>query len=169
PHFHDMAAQHGDDGAASRRGGDRLGDGAQVTRGQYVGQGVPEGAEAGIAAGRMREEGGVDFVAALGDGNGLQPAEVRLAVIGHGCSVGGTENSFSFRVTVPNEKFDCSARIRCCGSSDNQMWASACSAKMPRPLGMIGRITMALNFFPATPTFSRFSTTTITGLRSGRK
>ena len=49
------------------------------------------------------------------------------------------------------------------------MRASAFSAKIPPPFGMRGRITIASHFRPATLTWSRFNTSTMTGLRSGRK
>src|SRR2546430_3087908 len=151
------------------------GEGAEVLCGEDVREGIPEGGEARIAAGRMRQQGGVDFVGALRDGDRLQPGKVRLAVVGHGCS--GPEAGFclaesislSLRVTWPNENFDCSASMIRRLSSESHMRASAFSAKMPPPLGIRGRTTIASHFFPATPTRSRFSTSTITGLRSGRK
>src|SRR2546422_8034639 len=117
----------------------------------------------------MREDGRVDLVGALSDGDGLEAREVRLAVLGHGCPAEGSEYSLSFIVTWPNEKFDCSASITRRSSSDSHMRASAFSAKMPPPLGIFGRSTIAFHLRPATPTFSRPSTSTITGLRSARK
>src|SRR5207245_1425211 len=72
---------------------------AQVPRGEDVGERAPEGGETLVAAGRMREEGRVDFVGALSDGDGLEAREVRLAILGHGCPAGGSEYSLSFIVT----------------------------------------------------------------------
>src|SRR2546422_1835326 len=132
---------------------------------------VPEGGEAGVAigAGRVGEERRIDFVGALRDGDGSQPREVRLAIVGHGCPGRGSTYSLSLSCTVPNEKFDCNAIMTRVLSSESHMRASAFSAKMPPPLGMRGRTTIALHFRPAAPTRSRPSTSTITGLRSGRK
>src|SRR2546430_6076119 len=122
-----------------------------------------------FAAGRLTEQGRVDFVGALGDGDGLEAREIRLTVLGHGRPAGGSEYSLSFIVTWPNEKFDCRASMTRWSSSDSHMRASARSAKMPPPFGIRGRMTIAFHFRPATPTRSRPSTSTITGLRSGRK
>src|SRR5438876_694726 len=171
----DVPAEHRDDAVAARGLGELPGEGAEVLRGEDVREGIPEGGEARIAAGRMRQQGGVDFVGALRDGDRFQPGKVRLAVVGHGCS--GPEAGFclaesislSLRVTWPNENFDCSASMIRRLSSESHMRASAFSAKIPPPLGIRGRTTIASHFFPATPTRSRFSTSTITGLRSGRK
>src|SRR5205823_6870064 len=171
----DVPAEHGHDTAPARGARRRPGDRAGVLCGEDVGERIPEGGEARIAAGGMREQGGVDFVGALRDGDRLQPGKVRLAVVGHGCS--GREAALaliasiclSLSVTWPNENFDCSASMTRRLSSESHMRASAFSAKMPPPFGMRGRTTMASHFFPATPTRSRFSTSTITGLRSGRK
>src|SRR5207249_262509 len=141
-------------------------DGPEVFRGQDIGKGIQEGAEARIVAGGVRvgEERRVDFVGALRDGDRLQPGEVRLAVIGHWCSERGvSEYSLSLSVTWPNENFDCSASVMRRVSSESHIRASAFSAKMPPPLGMRGRTTIASHFLPATLTFSRFRTSTITG------
>src|SRR5207245_814694 len=138
----------------------------QVAGGEDVGEGAAEGGEAAVRAGGMGEVGGFDSVGTLGDGDGLEAAEVRLAVVGHGCS--GTANSLSFSVTWPNENLDCNASMMRRSSSESHIRASAFSSKMPRPLGIAGRMTMAFHFCPATPTRSRPTTVTMTGLRSGR-
>src|SRR2546425_13297558 len=115
----------------------------------------------------MREDGRVDLVGALSDGDGLEAREVRLAVLGHGCPAEGSEYSLSFIVTWPKEKVDCSASITRRSSSDSHIRASARSAKMPPPFGMRGRMTIASHFFPATLTRPRFHTSTIPGLPRG--
>src|SRR6059036_757354 len=171
----DVPAEHRDDAAAARGLRELPREGAEVLRGEDVREGIPEGGKARIAARRMRQQGGVDFVGALRDGDRFQTGKVRLAVVGHGCS--GPEAGFclaesislSLRVTWPNENFDCSASMIRRLSSESHMRASAFSAKIPPPLGIRGRTTSASHFFPATPTRARFSTSTITGLRSGRK
>src|SRR5260370_18995674 len=100
----------------------------------------------------MREDGRVDLVGTLRDGNGLQPREVRFTVSGHRCSGGRTGSSFSFSVTWPNGKFDCRASRAPGSSPDNHIRASARSAKMPPPFGTFARTTIAFHFLPATPT-----------------
>src|SRR5438128_5789056 len=162
-----VTAEHRHDGAAA--GGLRglLDHETQFAGGEDIREGAPEGGEAPVRAGSVGEEGGIDFVGALSDRDGLESAEVRLAVIGHGCS--GTAYSLSFRVTWPNEKLDCNASMTRCSSSDSHIRASAFSAKMPRPLGIAGRTTMAFHLCPATLTRSWPTTVTMTGLRSGRK
>src|SRR2546429_649119 len=97
---------------------------AQVPRGEDVGERAPEGGETLVAAGRMREEGRVDFVGALSDGDGLEAREVRLAILGHGCPAGGSEYSLSFIVTWPKENVDCSASITRRSSSESHIRAS---------------------------------------------
>src|SRR5207245_5139365 len=121
---------------------------AQVSRGEDVGERVPEGGEARVAigAGRVGEERRIDFVGALRDGDGSQPREVRLAIVGHGCPGRGSTYSLSLSCTVPNEKFDCNAIMTRVLSSESHMRASAFSAKMPPPLGMRGRTTIAFHF-----------------------
>src|SRR5439155_1459800 len=162
----DVPAEHGHDTTPARGARHLPDDRAEVLCGEDVGERIPEGGEARIAAGGMREQRGVDFVGALRDGDRLHPGQVRLAVVGHGCS--GRESAFSLgeaislslSVTWPNENFDCSASMMCRLSSDSHIRASAFSAKMPPPFGMRGRTTIASHFFPATPTRSRFKTST---------
>src|SRR2546430_10256938 len=157
-----------DDPSVSGGPRDLVRDVPQVFRGEDVGERAPERGEALVAAGRVPEQGRVDFVGTLRDGDGLETGEVRLTVLGHGRPAGGSEYSLSFIVTWPNEKFDCRASMTRWSSSDSHMRASARSAKMPPPFGIRGRITIAFHFCAATPTRSRFTTSTITGLRSGR-
>src|SRR5205085_7487490 len=167
--FDHMAAQHHDHAAPTGGARHQPRDVARVLGRQHVRERVPESGEAPVAAGRVREQGRVDFVGALRDGNGLESGKVRFAVVGHGCSAGGAEYSLSFSVTWPNEKLDCNASMMRGCWSESHIRASALSAKMPPPLGMRGRTTIASHFLPATLTRSRFSTSTMTGLRSGRK
>src|SRR2546430_9245065 len=54
------------------------GEGAEVLCGEDVREGIPEGGEARIAARRMRQQGGVDFVGALRDGDRLDRKSTRL-------------------------------------------------------------------------------------------
>src|SRR4029077_2775004 len=165
----DVSTKHGDHAMAPGRLRDPMGHGAQVFRSQDVGKRIPERRETAVGAGRVSEEGGVDFVGALRDGDRLEPRHVHLAVVGHGCSGRGSEYSLSLSVTWPNEKLDCSATMTRTLSSESHIRASAFSAKMPPPLGMRGRTTIVFHLRPAAPTFSRLSTSTITGFRSGRK
>src|SRR5207302_8890309 len=125
----DVSAQHRDDGAPARRRGDLLGDVARILDRQHVGQGVPESDEALVTAGSAGEEGGVDFVGARGDGDGLEAGKVRLGVVGHGRS--GRLYSLSFRVTWPNENFDCIPSMMRGWSTESQMRGACFSARMP--------------------------------------
>src|SRR5207237_9307119 len=139
--------EHGDDAATARGLRELPGEGAEVLRGEDVREGIPEGGEARIAAGRMRQQGGVDFVGALRDGDRFQPGKVRLAVVGHGCS--GPEAgvclaesiSLSLRVTSPNEHFDCSASMIRRLSSESHMRPSAFTAQLRPPFGLRERTT----------------------------
>ena len=85
----DVTPEQHDDRSASRRARNLVGDVAQVLRGEDVGERAPKGGEALVAAGRVAEEGGVDFVGAPGDGDGLEARKIRLTVLGHGCPAGG--------------------------------------------------------------------------------
>src|SRR5207249_1946223 len=152
------------DAVFAGRGGDAVHDEPQVPGGENVGERSPKRGEAAIRSRRVSEEGGVDFVGALRDRDGLETAQIRLTILGHGCS--GTEYSLSFKVIWPNEKLDCSASMTRRASSESHMRVSAFSAKMPRPLGIIGRTTIAFHFFPATPSRSWPTTCTSTGLQS---
>src|SRR2546426_357703 len=163
----DVPAQHRADGAPAHRRCDLLSDVARILDRQHVGQGVPESGEALVTAGSAGEEGGVDFVGARGDGDGLEAGKVRLGVVGHGRS--GRVYSLSFRVTWPNENLDCIPSMMRGSSTESQMRVSCFSPRMPPALGIFGRITIASHLRPATPTRSRPSTSTMTGFFSGRK
>src|SRR5581483_3446999 len=165
----DVSPEHDDHAAAARRAGEVARHGAEVPLRQHVRQRAPERREAPVGAGRLGEQRRGDLVGPLRDRDGLQLAEVRLAVIGHGRSAAGSVYSLSLSVTWPNENVDWSASSTRGTASESHMRASAFSAKMPPPLGMRGRITTAFHLRPATLTRSRPRTSTITGLRSGRK
>src|SRR5690349_9507020 len=165
----DVAAEHDDHAVVPGGARQVVRHVTQISCRQDVGQRLPERGEAPVGAGWVGEERSVDLVVALRDGDRLEPRQVRLAVVGHGCSGRGSEYSLSLSVTWPNEKLDCSAIMTRRLSSESHIRASAFSAKMPPPFGMRGRTTIVFHFRPAAPTRSRLSTSTITGLRSGRK
>ena len=97
PDLDHVPAQHRHDRAPSGRRDHLLHDVAQVLGREDRGEPIPERGERAVGAGGVGEEGGIDFVVALGDGDGLETGEVGFAVVRHGCS--GTESSLSFNVT----------------------------------------------------------------------
>jgi len=76
-----VSAEHDDDAAlALGGGGQRVDDGAEVTRDEDVGERIEKCAERAIVAGRMRELGRAYLVRAPGDGNRADSREVRFAI-----------------------------------------------------------------------------------------
>src|SRR5439155_631354 len=88
----DVTPEQQDDGTASRRARNLVGDVAQVLRGEDVAERAPKGGEALVAAGRVAEEGAPVGLVALADleRNGADPVGERRVVewLGHGVERG---------------------------------------------------------------------------------
>jgi len=88
PSLHDVAAEHDYDTAfASRGGGDRADDRAEVARDKDVGESAEESAERSVAGGRVREVARTHLVRTDRDRDGADGREISLT----GLAVGVAE------------------------------------------------------------------------------
>jgi hypothetical protein len=77
PGFHDVSAEHHDDGALFPGGGcDRVHDAEEILCHENVGQRFQEGREAAVSSRRGRKFGGRDFVGAPFDWNSADFGEI---------------------------------------------------------------------------------------------